>query len=164
MWPCCWLSCDHSGSCFRFKDAVQVMAIANLAGLRDDHSAVPGEGLSDLVAHCSAEPSPGGGLGDVLSGRSGSRRCCSSISSSACLPLRLLFLHHERTHYHQVRHHPIVPRETRTVSERLGVNWWRLGKIVLATFGRWTDLAVSGLRRNGRQETKAETSVTRKAS
>lgn len=46
----------------------------------------------------------------------------------------LLFLHHERTHYHQVRHHPIVPRETRTISERLGVNWRRLGKIVLATF------------------------------
>lgn len=46
----------------------------------------------------------------------------------------LLFLHHERTHYHQVRHHPIVPRETRTLSERLGVNWKRLGKIMLATF------------------------------
>ncbi len=46
----------------------------------------------------------------------------------------LLFLHHERTHYHQVRHHPIVPRDTRTMSERLGVNWRRLGKIVLATF------------------------------
>ena len=46
----------------------------------------------------------------------------------------LLFLHHERTHYHQVRHHPIVPRETRTVSERLGVNWKRLGKMMLATF------------------------------
>ncbi|NLS93800.1 MAG: DUF3488 domain-containing transglutaminase family protein [Planctomycetaceae bacterium] len=48
--------------------------------------------------------------------------------------MALLFLHHERTHYHQVRHHPIVPRQTRTVSERLGVNWRRLGKIVLATF------------------------------
>lgn len=46
----------------------------------------------------------------------------------------LLFLHNERTHYHQVRHRPIVPRDIRTVSERLGVNWRRLGKIVLATF------------------------------
>ncbi len=46
----------------------------------------------------------------------------------------LLFLHHERTHYHQVRHHPILPRETRTISERFGVNWRRLGKIALATF------------------------------
>ena len=46
----------------------------------------------------------------------------------------LLFLHNERTHYHQVRHRPIVPRETRTVSDRLGVNWRRLGKIILATF------------------------------
>ena len=47
--------------------------------------------------------------------------------------IALLFLHNERTHYHQVRHHPIVPRETRTVSDRLGVNWRRLGKIILAT-------------------------------
>ncbi len=47
--------------------------------------------------------------------------------------MALLFLHHERTHYHQVRHHPIVPRQVRTVSERMGVNWRRLGKIVLAT-------------------------------
>lgn len=46
----------------------------------------------------------------------------------------LLFLHNERTHYHQVRHRPIVPRDARTVSERLGVNWRRLGKIILATF------------------------------
>ncbi len=46
----------------------------------------------------------------------------------------LLFLHHERTHYHQVRHRPIVPREIRTISDRLGVNWRRLGKIVAATF------------------------------
>ncbi len=46
----------------------------------------------------------------------------------------LLFLHNERTHYHQVRHRPIVPRDARTASERLGVNWRRLGKIVLATF------------------------------
>ncbi|MHB8900498.1 MAG: transglutaminase TgpA family protein [Thermoguttaceae bacterium] len=45
----------------------------------------------------------------------------------------LLFLHHERTHYHQVRHHPIVPRPIRTLTERLGINWRRLGKIVLAT-------------------------------
>ncbi len=48
--------------------------------------------------------------------------------------LALLFLHHERTHYHQVRHRPIVPREIRTASERYGVNWRRLGKIILATF------------------------------
>ena len=45
----------------------------------------------------------------------------------------LLFLHNERTHYHQVRHRPIVPRDTRTVSERLGINWRRLIKIVGAT-------------------------------
>jgi transglutaminase-like putative cysteine protease len=48
--------------------------------------------------------------------------------------IALLFLHNERTHYHQVRHRPIVPRDNRTVSDRLGVNWRRLGKIILATF------------------------------
>ena len=48
--------------------------------------------------------------------------------------IALLFLHNERTHYHQVRHRPIVPRDNRTVSERLGVNWRRLAKIILATF------------------------------
>ena len=47
--------------------------------------------------------------------------------------LALLFLHNERTHYHQVRHRPIVPRDNRTVSDRLGINWRRLGKIVVAT-------------------------------
>jgi len=53
------------------------------------------------------------------------------VGSSA---LALLFLHHERTRYHQLRHRPIVPRDTRTWSERLGVNWQRLGKIIVATF------------------------------
>ena len=48
--------------------------------------------------------------------------------------LALLFLHHERTHYHQARHRPIVPREVHTLSQRLGINWRRLGKIAAATF------------------------------
>jgi len=48
--------------------------------------------------------------------------------------IALLFLHHERTHYHQARHRPIVPREVHTLAEQLGINWRRLGKIAAATF------------------------------